>query len=76
MKDSLSLKMGLVILNPTETAMTEEERREILAKLRASVDEAKRLTPAQARDRLKDEGFCDAKGRLSPAYGGRSAARG
>ena len=56
--------------------MTEEERREILAKLRASVDEAKRLTPAQARDRLKDEGFCDAKGRLSPAYGGRSAARG
>ena len=59
-----------------ETAMTEEERQKLLAKLQASVDEARRLTPAQARERLKDEGFCDAQGRLSPAYGGRSAARG
>lgn len=50
--------------------MSEEERRALLAKMQASVEEAKNLTQEQARQRLASEGFCDDRGDLSPSYGG------
>ncbi len=56
--------------------MNQEERIAILTKLRASVDEAKKMTPQEARGRLEAKGFVDARGKLTPAYGGRVAARG
>ena len=54
--------------------MTDHEREALLAKMRASVEQAKNLTKQQARQKLAQEGFCDAQGRLSPAYGGEQVA--
>lgn len=50
--------------------MSEEERRALLAKMEASSEEAKSLTQEQARKRLSQEGYIDAKGELRPEYGG------
>ena len=50
--------------------MSEEERRRLLRRIEASIEEAKVLTPEQAREKLSQEGFCDDKGQLAPAYGG------
>lgn len=35
--------------------MSDEDRRALLARMEASRDEAKRMTPEQARERLADE---------------------
>lgn len=56
--------------------MTDKERRELLERMQASVKEAHSATPAEARQRLASEGFCDERGRLSPAYGGKASAKG
>lgn len=50
--------------------MTEDERRRLMDRLQASIEETKSLTPAQALERLWKEGFCDENGQLTPAYGG------
>jgi hypothetical protein len=50
--------------------MTDGERAQVLESLRRSIAEAKAMTPGQARQRLVDGGFLDAKGNLRPAYGG------
>jgi hypothetical protein len=55
--------------------MTDAERKALLEKMQASVKEAKKMTPEQARRRLASEGFCDESGRLSRQYGGKVAAR-
>jgi hypothetical protein len=55
--------------------MTEEERQALLEKMRASIEAARKMTPEQARTQLRNEGFCDDRGRLSEAYGGRLPAR-
>lgn len=52
--------------------MSDDERQALLAKMQASIEEAKRLTQEQARHRLAAEGFCDEKGELSPSYGGET----
>lgn len=64
--------MGAVNRYAGETLMSDEERQAILDKLRASAEEAKRMTPEEARGRLQAEGFCDDRGRLTQAYGGRA----
>jgi hypothetical protein len=56
--------------------MSDEERQAILAKLKASIDEARKMTQKQARGRLQAEGLCDERGRLTEAYGGMLLARG
>jgi hypothetical protein len=56
--------------------MTESERKDILAKLRASAKEARVMTPDEARSRLASGGFCDERGRLTRSYGGKAAIRG
>jgi hypothetical protein len=51
--------------------MSDEERREILERIKSSIAEAATLSKDEARRRLAAEGFCDERGRLSPAYGGK-----
>lgn len=50
--------------------MSEEERQELLAKLRSLAEAAKIMTRAQARAVLVNEGYTDQFGNLTPAYGG------
>lgn len=50
--------------------MSDEERRALLEKVNASIEEVKSLTQEEARQRLAAEGFCDDHGELSPEYGG------
>ncbi len=52
--------------------MSDEERRAILERMQTSIAEAATLTQDEARRRLAAEGFCDERGRLSPAYGGKA----
>lgn len=55
--------------------MSDEERRNLLRRIEASIEQARVLTPAQAREKLSQEGFCDEKGELAPAYGGMKSER-
>lgn len=52
--------------------MSEEERRALLERMQASIEEAKKLSPEEATERLVAEGLCDAEGNLDPSYGGPS----
>ncbi len=56
--------------------MTDAERKALLGKIAASTKAAKSMSQEEARQRLIKEGFVDKRGRLSPQYGGRAAARG
>ncbi len=55
--------------------MSDDERRAILERMTTSIVEAATLTQDEARKRLAAEGFCDEKGRLSPAYGGKAKSK-
>lgn len=50
--------------------MSEQERRELLAKMDASIEQTKSETPEQTRERLAREGYIDSNGELKPEYGG------
>jgi hypothetical protein len=50
--------------------MSEEERRALLAKMEASIEEAKILTPEEAKGRLIAEGLLNDEGKLAAEYGG------
>jgi hypothetical protein len=51
--------------------MLEEERQALLQKINASTEEARQMTRDEATKRLHSEGFCDERGRLASAYGGK-----
>ena len=54
--DSLASQSTLVILGARETVvMSDEDRRVLLACMQATLAEAKRMTPQQARARLEEE---------------------
>lgn len=50
--------------------MTDEERKALLEKMRVAAEEAKKMTPEQARSALIKGGFLTEDGQLSPEYGG------
>ncbi|MGH7022102.1 MAG: hypothetical protein ACREEB_00775 [Caulobacteraceae bacterium] len=56
--------------------MTDNERKQLLAKIEKETKQAKSLTREEARRRLIDGGFLTEDGQLSARYGGKIAARG
>jgi len=52
--------------------MSDAERNELLDILEKATKEARSMTPADALQRLVDEGFYTADGKLSVQYGGKA----
>jgi hypothetical protein len=63
------MQIALVIRQVRETAMSDEERQALLARMQASYEEARRMTPEQARERLAEEARRDETA-FASAYGG------